>query len=95
MVLFKEDEADSISKDFGNTSELWLPPQVYFQEQNQGGLFSFSKNKPHLWQYHHARVALGPRPFLEPKRMALGESNLETVGVSWCLGWLSTSYNLQ
>lgn len=41
MVLFKEDEADSISKDFGNTSELWLPPQVYFQEQNQGGLFFF------------------------------------------------------
>lgn len=50
MVLFisKEDEADSISKDFGNTSELWLPPQVYFQEQSQGGLFSSSKNKPHL-----------------------------------------------
>lgn len=50
MVLFisKEDEAESISEDFGNTSELWLPPQVYFQEQSQGGLFSFSKNKPHL-----------------------------------------------
>lgn len=35
IVLFisKEDEADSISKDFGNTSELWFPPQVYFQEK--------------------------------------------------------------
>lgn len=54
MVLFisKEDEADSISKDSGNTSELWLPPQVYFQEQSQGGLFFFFQEQASsLWQY--------------------------------------------
>ena len=65
-------------------------PKSIFKKKLRWAFLFFQELASSLWQYQHARVILGPHPFLASTQVALGESNLETVGISWCLGWLST-----